>query len=273
MLLNPYTVELDADHPGFRDEEYRQRRDFIAKESEKYNGSIESIPVIVYTNKEKNVWRYAYSIIVDLAVEYAYSEHLEGLRELGIVAEEVPQLRYITEIMHRKTGFHMVPVKGLIPGKEFLRSFAEGFFYSTQYLRHHTVPGFTPEPDIIHDVLGHASGLYSQTISRIQKVIGQAATRTDDPDKLKQLDRIYWYVIEYGMIKEHGKIKTFGAGNLSSFIDIKRSVETTEDHLPFDISVIAKTDYDPTITQHKLFVGESFDSIYNEVKDYCNGLC
>jgi len=272
MIINPYIVELDADHPGFRDEEYRKRRDFIALESEKYNGSIESIPIIEYTDKELETWKYVYNRLIDLSSYYAFNEHVSGLSELGINGEEIPQLRYITEIMHKKTGFQMVPVKGLIPGKEFMQSFAEGFFYSTQYVRHHSTPGFTPEPDIIHEILGHASGLYSKDISKIAREIGNSALKTEDKDKLKKLENIYWFVIEYGLVKEEGKIKTFGAGNLSSFIDIKRCVEEKECHKPFEIEVIAKTSYDPTITQKTLFVAESFDDCYKQVKDFCNSL-
>jgi phenylalanine-4-hydroxylase len=272
MIINPYIVHLDADHPGFKDDEYRKRRDFIAIESEKYNGTIESIPIIKYTEKEINTWKYVYDKLIELSPYYAFSEHIIGLSELEICRDEIPQLRYITEIMVKKTGFQMVPVKGLIPGKIFMQSFAEGFFYSTQYVRHHSTPGFTPEPDIIHEILGHASGLYSKIVSKIAKEIGKAALKTDDQEKLKKLENIYWFVIEYGLVKEDGKVKTFGAGNLSSFIDLKRCVEDKECHKPFDIEVIANTSYDPTITQKTLFLAESFEDCYNQVRDYCNSL-
>lgn len=272
MIINPYIVDLDSEHPGFRDEEYRKRRDFIALESEKYNGSIDSIPIIEYTEKELATWKYVYDRLIELAPYYAFSEYISGLNDLGIYSDEIPQLRYITEIMSKKTGFQMVPVKGLIPGKDFMQSFAEGFFYSTQYIRHHTDPGFTPEPDIIHEILGHASGLYSKIVSKIAREIGNAALKTDDKNKLKKLENIYWFVIEYGLVKEEGKIKTFGAGNLSSFIDIKRCIEEKECHKPFDIEVIANTSYDPTITQRTLFLAEDFDDCYNQVRDYCNSL-
>lgn len=269
-LKNMYIIDLDADHPGFRDLEYRQRRDFIALESKKYNGTPESIPIISYLKKEHSIWRYVSEQLEDLNPRYACERHIHGMELLGISKEFIPQLKDITEIMITKTGFQMASVEGLVDTRGFLESFSKGIFYSTQYIRHHTQPGFTPEPDIVHDILGHAGGLCDKEITDIVRLIGQETQKTTTPEQMKALERIYWYTIEYGMCKEDGKIKTFGAGNLSSFIDIKRSVEAVNTHKPFDVEVVANTDYDPTVTQTTLFVIDSFKDCFNQIKQYCD---
>lgn len=270
MIVNPHVVELDAEHPGFKDIDYRHRRDMIALASDQFKGSPETIPLIEYTDKEHEVWRFVSEKLSDLSERYACEVHLQGIKELGISKDTIPQLRTISQIMINKTGFQMAPVKGLVPGHEFMRSFAKGIFYSTQYIRHNSQPGFTPEPDIIHEILGHSGGLCDPVISKIAREIGNAALRTDDPEKLKELESIYWFVIEYGLVKEDNKIKTFGAGNLSSFIDIERSVEDKNGQYPFEVEVVAKTHYDPTITQEKLFIAESFDDCYMQIHQFCN---
>jgi phenylalanine-4-hydroxylase len=271
MIINPETIELDADHPGFRDMEYRARREMIARASDQYKGTPETIPIIKYTDTENGVWRYVFEKLQSLNKDYACESHIEGIKALGIVTgDHIPQLKHISEIMIKKTGFQMAPVKGLVPGHEFIRSFAEGIFYSTQYIRHHSQPGFTPEPDIIHEILGHSGGLCDQVITRIAREIGNAALRTSDPERLAELGSIYWFTIEYGLVKEDNKIKTFGAGNLSSFIDLQRSVEDPSCHRPFEIEVIAKTPIDPTLTQDILFVANSFEDCYLQVKQFCD---
>lgn len=272
MIINPHIVELDAEHPGFRDIEYRHRRDMIALASDEFKGSPNTIPIIDYHEKEHEVWRFVSEKLSDLSEKYACEVHLEGIKTLGISKQFIPQLRHISEIMINKSAFQMAPVKGLVPGKDFMRSFAGGIFYSTQYIRHNSQPGFTPEPDIIHEILGHSGGLCDPLISKIAREIGNSALKTNDENKLKELESIYWFVIEYGLVKENNKVKTFGAGNLSSFIDIQRSVEDTSCHYPFEIEIIAKTPYDPTITQEKLFVASSFEDCYKQINEYCRSI-
>jgi phenylalanine-4-hydroxylase len=268
IVKKDHIVQLDADHPGFRDPEYRQRRDLIAIASEEYDGNPESIPIIKYTDTEQEVWRYVSRELHTLNQKYACEEHLHGLQLLEISQSEIPQLRFITEKTVKYTGFQMAPVAGLVPAKEFLENFYHGLFDSTQYVRHSSQPGFTPEPDIIHDVLGHSGGLCNKTITNIVREIGKAAMIADEAH-LRELERIYWFTIEYGLCKEGKQIKTFGAGNLSSFIDIERCIKDTSCHHPFIIEDVIKTPYDPTIPQRNLFIVDSLEECLEQVRDYC----
>src|SRR5690606_35429822 len=109
--------ELDADHPGFNDIEYRNRRDMIAMASEQYDGTVESIPVIEYTETEKEVWRHVIGKLKKLNPIYACEQHLEGLKLLKIDDNDIPQLRDISKLMVKHTGFQMAPVAGLVPTK------------------------------------------------------------------------------------------------------------------------------------------------------------
>jgi len=266
-----HVVELEADHPGFNDLEYRHRRDFIALESEKYDGSVGSIPLIEYTETEKEVWRFVAGNLKKLNDKFSCEQHIEGLKLLDISFEQLPQLRDISEKMVKYTGFQMAPVAGLVPTKEFLESFATNIFPSTQYLRHHSQPGFTPEPDMVHDALGHSGGLCDHTLTDIVREIGLAAALADE-QTLKQLERVYWFTIEYGLIWEGKKLKTFGAGNLSSFIDIQRCIEAKEWHRPFYIEEVINTPYDPTIVQETLFIVDSLADCLAQVRDFCRSI-
>jgi phenylalanine-4-hydroxylase len=177
----------------------------------------------------------------------------------------VPQLADVNETLHR-SGFRMLPVAGLISGRGFLSAMAQQAFLSTQYMRHHTVPFYTPEPDVIHELVGHAASLFHPDIVRLSRLFGEAARRASE-EGMRRLELVYWYTLEFGLVEEGGSLRTYGAGVLSSFGEMERM--TAEAQLrPLDFADASTRPYDPTHYQPVLYVSSSWDRMVGDVSDW-----
>src|SRR5207302_3402025 len=119
-----------------------------------------------------------------------------------------------------RTGFSYLPVAGLAPLRDFYGAFAGSAFYSTQYLRHPSLPLYTPEPDVVHEVVGHANQLACPEFAAIYRLVGDAVARTRTEPALRFLSRVFWFSMEFGVVWEDGEPKAYGAGILSSFGEI-----------------------------------------------------
>jgi len=272
-MENDFLVELDQDHPGFRDSRYVLQRKKIAALSEKFlderaSGKNPKIPRIAYTQNQHKLWNYLYTSILELYEHYAVSEVYEGFLALKLNPERIPTLEQVNLHLYPHTGWKVVPVSGLVSSKYFFSSLQQCEFFCTQYIRHHSKPDFTPEPDICHDVIGHVPLLMAPGIARAYIEFAKAALQTDEKD-IKGLENLYWFTIEYGLCYENGSLKTYGAGNLSSIADLPRCVDSSQvRHLDFDIEKMCSTNYDPTIQQPYLFVAPSLDQALSALSEY-----
>ena len=270
VLLDHVTialVQLDPDHPGFRDPEYRARRNAIAQIAMTYKpGS--PIPVAPYTELEHGVWRTIWEALGPAHREHACAEYLQCLERLAFDTDRIPQLDEVSQKVEAISGFRLEPVAGLVEPRIFLESLARGVFLSTQYIRHHSTPLYTPEPDVAHEIIGHAVTLASKRFAELNRLFGEAVSRTTDPDELDRLSRVYWFTIEFGVLREDGQIKAYGTGLLSS------AGELAEMHKaelrPLDVEVAANYVYDPTHYQSILFCADSFE---DDVRDPTSSFC
>ena len=212
-------VRLDPEHPGFRDPVYRHRRNEIAKLALSFREG-DPLPDVDYTPEEQAVWRTTWERLAPLHEKVACREWLASSQVLGLDRTRVPQLADVNEKL-KLSDFRMLPVAGLISGRGFLSAMAEGVFLATQYMRHHSVPFYTPEPDVVHELVGHAAGLFHPDIVRLSRLFGEAARHADEAG-MKRLELIYWYTLEFGLVHEDGELKTYGAGLLSSFGEMER---------------------------------------------------
>jgi phenylalanine-4-hydroxylase len=255
-------VKLDPDHPGFRDPVYRRRRNEIARLALEYHAG-DPPPLVEYTDAEHGVWRAVWEHLAPLHGTNAVSEWREGAAELDLDQRFIPQLVEVNEEMRKSPGIEMLPVAGLISARGFLCSLGRGVFLSTQYIRHHSMPLYTPEPDVVHELIGHATSFFRPEIVRLTRLFGEAALHADE-ETLTQLERVYWYTLEFGVAGERGDVKAYGAGLLSSFGELGRFASQAE-LKPFDIAEIARTNYDPTNYQKALFVAPSFSEMEKRV--------
>jgi phenylalanine-4-hydroxylase len=259
-------VVLDPDHPGFRDLEYRRRRNEIARLALEYRDG-DPVPVAEYTADEHGVWRTVWEHLEGLHGRYACAAYRECSTAVRLDRRQIPQLATVNQVIEKSTGFRMLPVAGLVSSRTFLSYLARSVFLATQYIRHVSRPLYTPEPDVVHELVGHAATFCQPEFARLNRRFGEAALRADDR-ALSLIERVYWYTLEFGAVREEGELKVCGAGLLSSFGELGR-FETASKLSPLDLDRVAATPYDPTDYQREIFVASSFDAM---VRDVCTWL-
>jgi phenylalanine-4-hydroxylase len=206
------------------------------------------IPEVDYRSEENAVWATVSSTLAERHRRYACAAFMEGGRRLDLPRDEVPQLREVDRRLAELTGFHLRPVGGLVAPRDFYGALAERTFCSTQYVRHHSAPYYTPEPDIVHELIGHATMLY--------EAAGRASLRAHSDEALDFFSRVFWFTLEFGVVEEEGSVKAYGAGLLSSCGEIEAFHRARL--VPFDLPAMGVTDYDITHYQPLLHLAPSF---------------
>ena len=133
-----------------------------------------------YTEDEHEVWRIVCAELHGLHERLACATYLEGKQRLGLPEARIPQLTEVNELLGPLTGFSYVPAAGLVELAQFYGSLADGIFHSTQYVRHHSVPLYTPEPDVLHEVFGHGNCLAHDRFAALYRAAGDAVRRVRD---------------------------------------------------------------------------------------------
>ncbi len=258
-------VQLDPDHPGFRDSDYRARRNQIAQLAMNYRPG-DSIPDAPYTADEHRVWQTIWQALRPAHQKHACSQYLDALQRLDFSDERIPQLREINVKVQAISGFRLEPVAGLVQPRVFLENLADGVFLCTQYIRHHSTPLYTPEPDVVHEIVGHGVTLACPQLAELNRMFGQAVKRTISPDALERLSRVYWFTIEFGVLREDGAVKAYGTGLLSSAGELEEM--RAADLRPFDLAAASFEKYDPTHFQPVLFCADSFEEMYQTLRKF-----
>jgi phenylalanine-4-hydroxylase len=256
-------VQLDRDHPGFRDADYRARRNAIAALALRHRiGS--PVTDVEYVEDEHAVWRTVLEHLAPLHARYACAAYRAAWPAAGLEGARVPTFEAVNARLFAATGFRLEPVGGLVTAARFMEHLAGGTFLATQYMRHHSAPLYTPEPDVVHELVGHAPGLLDPAFADVNRLFGEA-TRRASPEEIEQLIRAYWYTLEFGVARGPRGLEVYGAGLLSSFGELGR-FEAEAELLPFDLAAIAAQPFDPTDYQRVLFVAESVDQALRELR-------
>lgn len=262
-----HLVELDQDHPGFRDLAYRERRNTIASIATRYVQGTK-VPKAPYTAEEHQVWSQVSRLLAPLHQRHASAHYLSAKEQLGLPESKIPQLTDINKDLVGASPFQMSPVAGLITPRLFLSKLAEGVFFSTQYIRHHSKPLYTPEPDVIHECIGHAPTFLIEDLVDLNILFGKATNCSQNEEAELKLIRAYWYTLEFGVVYEDGEAKALGAGLLSSVDELQRAVQMK--HREFDLDVIAQTPFDPTQVQDVYFAAPSWDQFISQTTSWLN---
>src|ERR687893_3322711 len=189
------TVHLAHDHPGANDPEYRSRRNEIAALALAWEPGT-PVPDVQYSQDEQNVWR---TVCRELAPKHeglAIREFNEAKAALDLPTGGVPSLDLVSERLRPITAFGYLPAAGLVPLREFYGSLSDRVFHSTQYVRHPAVPLYTPEPDIIHEVIGHGHLVASPTFSELHRLAGVAINRLERSESHTFLSKVFWFSLE-----------------------------------------------------------------------------
>jgi phenylalanine-4-hydroxylase len=255
-------VELGHDHPGVGDPDYRARRNTIASLALDWTPG-EPIPVAAYTDEEHEVWRVVSRELERKHERLACRAARDGAATLHLPADHIPQLTDVTAALAPLTGFTYYPAAGLVGLREFYGSLADRVFWSTQYIRHHSVPLYTPEPDVVHEVIGHAITLAEPSYADLYVAAGEAARRVTTPEALEFVSKVFWFSLEFGVVHEPDGPKAYGAGILSSYGEIEEFVEA--DLRPLDIARMGVQTYDITHYQPILFAAASWQQVHDVV--------
>ncbi|MBP1636308.1 MAG: phhA [Acidobacteria bacterium] len=259
-------LELEPGHPGLGDAEYIRRRDELFAACRAARLANGPPPIIDYNAEEERIWREVTPRLDALHTRHASSIYLQAKRDLRISEDRIPQLRTLSAQLQAISGMHLVPAEGPIPYRTFYAYIADRGFPVTQFIRHGSKPEFTPEPDMIHDCLGHVPPLVNHDYAALLTQIGRAAVAVPTGDKVLALKRLSWFSIEFGLIEEAGETKVFGAGILSSIGEIPNSLSSNVERRPFVTDEVIETDYDPSRMQDLLFVIPSFAFLRAEVE-------
>ena len=255
-------VHLSDNHPGLHDADYRARRGEIAAVAMAWSRG-EPIPEIAYTEAEHDIWRTVSHQLAPKHEKYAHSEYIAAKHALNLPTEHVPQLHEVTERLEPITGWSYVAAPGLVPLRDFYGDLGTRTFNSTQYLRHGSQPLYTPEPDIIHEVIGHGNQLASPRFAAITEAAGRASERLESDEAMHFVADVFWFSIEFGVIAEDGETKAYGAGILSSYGEMDEFRKM--DIRPLDLRVMGTLNYDITAYQPVLFQAESLTHLEDVV--------
>jgi phenylalanine-4-hydroxylase len=255
------------DHPGAHDPEYRARRNFVARLAKQYRDDPRHvIPDVDYTPQETAIWRHVYDQLEATQRRRACSLYLESKRKLGISRDRIPQLRDLEKQL-KAINFHLAPIEGLVETRAFLSWLGKRTMLCTQYLRHHSRPDYTPEPDIVHEIIGHIPNFTNPDFADYSQSVGKGAVVASDK-QLEQLGRLYWFTVEFGLVEERSEIKAFGAGLLSSYSELEHAFGDKVERRKFDLEDVIHTSYDYSDMQSVLFVIPSYAYLKEVTREF-----
>jgi phenylalanine-4-hydroxylase len=216
-----------------------------------------------YTEEEHAIWRYLFERQQRLLAGRACREYLDGLNGLGVAAKGIPEFERLSDILDRATGWRIVAVPGLVPDEVFFGFLAQRRFPSTCFIRRRDQLDYLQEPDVFHDIYGHVPMLMNPVFADYMQAYGQGGLKARQLGHLKQLARLYWYTVEFGLLATPAGMRIYGSGILSS---AGESVYSLDDPRPrrlrFDLRRIMRTDYHIDRYQETYFVIDDFDELF-----------
>ncbi|KAI9517807.1 Tryptophan 5-hydroxylase 1 [Dissostichus eleginoides] len=265
-----YGSELDADHPGFKDNMYRKRRKYFADLAMSYKLG-DPILRVDFTSEEVRTWGVVYRELNKLYPGHACKEYLNNLPLLtkycNYNEDNIPQLEDVSHFLKERSGFIIRPVAGYLSPRDFLAGLAFRVFHCTQYVRHSSDPLYTPEPDTCHELLGHVPLLAEPSFAQFSQEIGLASLGASD-DAVQKLATCYFFTVEFGLCKQEGRLRAYGAGLLSSISELQHALSGKAHILQFDPMVTCNQECKITTFQDVYFVSESFEDAKNKMREF-----
>ena len=226
-----------------------------------------TVPPHIYTPEEHDVWRALYKRQMGVLPGRAINQFMDSLSTLGISQEKVPSYDEVNAILMKRTGWQAVPVPGFIPEEPFFELLANRRFPVGNFLRKPDQMDYIQEPDIFHDLFGHIPILADPVFANYMEAYGKGGMKATKLGAVEQLGRLYWYTVEFGLIREQGKMHIYGAGILSSPSESVFSVESASpNRLRFDLKRMMRTHVYIDDFQDTYFVIDDFEEMFDATK-------
>ena len=220
-----------------------------------------------YTPAEHALWGRLVERQLTLVEQYGAREVVAGLKALSL-GERIPRFEDASEVLRKATGWRIVAVPGLIPESNFFGHLAERRFPVTVWLRTPHEMDYLSEPDVFHDFFGHVPLLCNPVFADFMQAYGVAGRKAAAEDGIRMLARLYWYCVEFGLIREDGELRAYGSGILSSAGETVYSVADPRPHrIGFNLERVIRTDYLIDDFQKTYFVIDSFEQLFRESYD------
>lgn len=221
-----------------------------------------------YTEEDFRVWKTLFERQMKILPRVASAEYMDALHTVGFNAHEIPDFRKVNKILKAYTDWKLTVVPNIIPNEKFFPLLSDRTFSATTWLRKMSELDYLEEPDMFHDVFGHVPLLSNPTFCAFFKGLADIAMKyLYNPKAIEMLGRMYWFTIEFGLIKEGGQLKIYGAGILSSHGETKYCLSDQPKHLPFDVEKILHHDYDNMKIQDTYFVINSFEQLFRSLPE------
>ena len=221
-----------------------------------------------YTPHDLLVWETLFNRQILILKPIVSSAYLEALEVVKFTSDKIPHFDEVAALLRPLTGWSMEVVPHISPQKIFFEFLSQKKFTATCWLRTMEQLDYLEEPDMFHDVFAHVPLLSNQTYVDFFKGISTIALKyIDSPKAIELLGRIYWFTIEFGLIKENNELKIYGAGIISSMGETKHCLSPQAVHVNFDVQTIFNTDFRTDILQVKYFVIESFKQLFESLDE------
>lgn len=231
---------------------------------------IDGVPIhVAYTAEEHHTWAHAHTLLAPVWEQYAALPVRAAAQALDLPPDQIPQLAQVTGRLQVLTGFRYASVAGTVSGAEFFGALARRVFPSTQFIRWSGNSEYTPEPDVLHEIGGHANVLAHPQLASLHVLAGQASVAA--PALLTQIAAVFWYSVEFGVVRSSAGWKAHGAGLLSSPGGLGWFTQHAEIR-PLDIADMLATPYDISSFQPLLFGADSLDHVVDIVGGYFTSL-
>jgi phenylalanine-4-hydroxylase len=216
-----------------------------------------------YTREDHEVWEILYSKRMAQLESTASDVFLRGADIIGLSARQIPDLADVNLRLGKRTGWNAVPVGGFLPAKEFFESLSQRKFPTTVTIRSKEGIDYVPEPDIFHDVFGHVPLHSDPMFADFLQTFGELAAKGDT----EKMARLFWFTVEFGLIREKGETKIYGSGLISSGSDAANALGPGCDRRPFSLDAVMSQPFRIDELQNVLFVLESFDQLFEAVDE------
>jgi len=215
-----------------------------------------------YTAAEHGVWKTLFERQSRLLPGRACDEFVQGMGELAIDAEHIPDFRRLSDLLMKRTGWQVVAVPGLVPDEVFFEHLARRRFPAGHFIRKPSELDYLEEPDVFHDVFGHVPMLMNPAIADYIQAYGEGGLRAQGLGRLPQLARVYWYTVEFGLLRQREGLRIYGAGIASSATESVFALESASpNRIRFDLERVMRTRYRIDDFQESYFVVDGLEEL------------